>query len=183
MQELFRIISGVISAGILFWYAWQIYSGKSEPPNPASWILWWLIDTIVLITTYISGKPIGLPLGWSLGAGLVVFTIFKKGSWMWSYKETICTISTGLAVYFWLSLGAAAGVIAGAIAIFISGIPIFIDMIRTPYRKTLPVWAFTALACVFTLLGSDGTLVGTIVGWESLVNNIVMSLVVLRDKR
>ncbi|MEW6617038.1 MAG: hypothetical protein AB1333_01305 [Patescibacteria group bacterium] len=182
MQELFRNLAGITSAGILFWYAWRIRSGKNEPPNPASWILWWIIDTTVLIVTYLSGKPIGLPLGWSLGAGFVVLMTLKSGSWMWSYKETLSAISTGIAVFIWIWLGPSSGVIAGAAAIFMSGIPIMLDMIRVPVRDTFPVWFFTALAALFTILGSDWTFVGTVVAWETIAYNVAMCFIVRRQR-
>lgn len=182
IQESFRLIAGLTSGGILLWYAFRIYSGKCEVPNLASWILWWIIDTVVFITTYLSEKPFGLPLGWSLGAFLVVLTIFKRGTWKWSYKETICTIVALITVCIWILLGPEAGVITGAAAIFISGIPIMVDMIRVPVRDTFPVWAFTALAASLTILGSDWTFVGTIVAGETIVYNVAMCFIVRRQR-
>lgn len=182
MKEIIGIAGGIISGANLVFFAWQILVKKVEAPSIASWVLWTVLDVMLLITTVISGKPMWLPLSYTIGATAVTALCLVRGKWSWSYKETVCAVATVIAAYFWQTQGASVGVLAGVVAMTVAGTPLYIDMIREPIRGTFYVWAVTALACVLTLLASDWSFIGTILAWGGLVFNGSLALIVLRGK-
>ncbi|MFA6445797.1 MAG: hypothetical protein WCW14_00915 [Candidatus Paceibacterota bacterium] len=181
-------IGGIISFCVLFWFSIQIWmtkngnDKKSTLPSPASWLMWMVLDSFMLVTTIIAGKPMWLPLSYTAGATFVTIALLVRSTWVWSYKETICAIGAGVSMYVWQKWGAGMGILAGCASMTIAGIPLILDMIRDPIRKTFYVYALVVLACTCTLLGSDWTLSGTALAWGGIAFNGTLALVVLRGK-
>jgi hypothetical protein len=180
---VYSYFGGVVAISVLFWMAWAVWVKKIPSMSSASWFMWTILDGILTWTSY-SAAPseLGwfLPFGWTVGAALCTFVTFFRGVWIWGLRETICALAVSVAVYFWLTISAFAGVISGTIALTVAGIPAAVDMFRVPIRGTFPVWIATAIACIFTLLGSDGTLVGVFLPAGSLIYNLIVAGFVLR---
>jgi hypothetical protein len=121
-----------------------------------------------------------LPFGWTIGAVLCTIATFARGKWTWSWKETLCAICAGIAAYFWLTISAFAGVIAGTFAITLAGIPLAMDMFNAPIRGTFPVWMLTVLSCAFMLIGSDSTVIGVFLPSTSIMFNVMLAGFVLK---
>lgn len=181
MKETLSLFGGIVSAANMVWFAWKVWSLTIPPQSSATWVMWFAIDVLLFVTTLLAGKPIWLPLSYMIGAGTVAIAMFARGKWVWSYRETLCAVATVMAAYYWQTHGAAAGVFAGVIALTAAGIPVFLDMLRNPVRATFPLWALTAVGCIFTLLGSDWTVTGTVLAWGGLTFNGFLALYVLRD--
>lgn len=177
------ILGGIISFCNLLWFTRQIMRIKEGPlPSPASWLMWTLIDGVILTTTWLSDKPIWLPLSYTLGAIAVTAALLARGKWRWSYRETICAIGATAATAVWLLWGSDMGVLAGVAALTIAGTPLLLDMIREPLPETWPVYALTVTACMCTLLASDWTLTGTALAWGGIAFNGLLTMIVLRGK-
>jgi len=182
LKELIAIFGAITIALYLNFYALRIWRGERFPQNPASWLMWLVLDSLVLTTTILAHKPIWLPLAYVIGCAPVTAANFIRGTWKWSKRETFSLIVASIATYLWQTNGADWGVVAGAAAMCTAGIPLYMDMIDKPDRGSFPVWAITALACVCTLIGSDGTLTGMALAIGSLLYNGSLSFVVLRVK-
>ncbi len=183
MREDLGLLGGVLATSILLRYAHAILSRKAQPVSSASWAMWTILDVLLLITTWRAGKPVWLPLGWTIGATLVTISLLLRGEWVWSRKETLSLICATVATIAWQTQGAEFGVIAGTVALTCTGIPLLIDMARAPVRSSFSVWFTTCIACILTLLGSDGSFTGTFLSWGSLLYNATLSLLVLRTPR
>lgn len=183
MKQYVAVIGGIIAVSILLHYAINVWRKKAEAQSVATWLMWTLLDILLLTTTWLAEKPVWLPLGWTVGASLVTLSLFVHGQWVWSRKETLCTIATTVATGVWLTQGAVAGIVAGTLAMTCAGIPLLIDMARNPQRSTFPVWFFTVVACVCTLIGSDWTLASTFLPFGSITYNGILSILALRDRR
>ncbi len=144
--------------------------------------MWVGLDVVLLGSTIQADKPIWLPLSYTIGAVAVTTVLFLRGEWTWTWKEWLCLGGAVVAAYFWIKLGALAGIIAGLTAMSFAGMPIMIDMIKDPIRSTLPMWCVTVVACALTLLGSDWTWAGTLTAAGGISYNSIMSLLVLRGK-
>lgn len=179
MNAIFTYIGGLVAVAVLLWYAYSVWSRKVMPSTPASWLMWTILDILLLGTTLANHKPGWLPGAWTLGASAVTMALFVRGKWSWSYKETICAIGAGVCAVVWLKFGALLGLVAGIAAMNTAGIPNFIDLWRNPIRGTWPVWGFTVLACLFTLLGSDWSFGGVILAASSIAYNGSIMLIVL----
>jgi hypothetical protein len=182
LNSTIGIIGGTVSFLNIFWFAIQTYQGKNPVQNIASWLMWDVIDAIALFITIKAGKPIWLPLSYVLGASSVIVVIIMRGKWRWTGWETSYAIAALLAIAVWLTQKSDIGLLAGAVAINIAGISIYVDMIKAPEPKTFYLWFFTAVAGVITLFGSDWTFGGTVIAWSSIIYNSSLAMVVIRKK-
>lgn len=152
-------------------------------PSTASWLMIAVIDGLLFAATIAAEKPFWFPLSYVVGATFAVVALFIRGTWRWSRRETFCAIAAVVSLYLWQTRGAVVGVCAGAVALTAAGIPMFVEMIYHPIRDMFSTMVFLSLACVFTLLGSDGSLAGTALPWSSLGFNIPLALLTLRRKK
>jgi hypothetical protein len=142
--------------------------------------MWTTIDTILLAATVAAGQPYALPLAYTAGATLDTIALLKRGRWIWGWVETVSAIGATVAMVMWKCYDAEKSIIAAVLAMNIAGIQLLIDMVRKPVPGTLPVWALTCVASVLTLLGSDGSLSGTLLAWSGLNYNAILSALCLR---
>lgn len=180
MKSFFSYFGGAIAVSILLWYAWRIWKKRVEPQSSASWLMWTLLDAVILTCTIAAHKSLWLPLGYVIGALAVTLALFARGTWQWRGTETTCAIGVVVATTIWLTWSAAYGILAGVVAMTFAGAPLCLNLIRNPVRKTWPVWFFTAVACFFTLLGSDWSFAGTVLAWGGVAFDGGLTLVVLR---
>lgn len=182
MDTFFTYFGGFIAVSVLLWYAYNVWTMKVQPSSPASWMMWTVLDSLLLATTLANHQPGWLPGAWTLGAGSATIALFIRGKWSWSYKETICAIGSAICACVWLKYGALLGLLAGITAMNTAGIPNLIDLWRNPIRGTWPVWGFTVVACFCTLLGSDWSFGGIILSLNSMTYNGIILAVVLFKK-
>jgi hypothetical protein len=184
VQTFLTNLGGGIAFGTLLWFAYGVLTRKIPATTPASWLMWAVLDSLLFITTLANHKPGWLPGAWVIGSASVTFALFVRGKWSWSYKETICASCAAIATGVWLHYGAFTGLIAGIFAMNIAGVPNFIDMCRKPVRESWPVWFFTAVACLFTLLGSDWSFEGSTLAATGMIVNGALAVIVLsKDER
>lgn len=178
MKDFFCYLGGIVAFIGAFQYAVRVWIKKVDPCSPASWLMWFVINSIALVTTILSGKPMYLPLSYVVGSASVTIALFMRGRWQWSYKETICAVAAAIATVVWILKGPEDGLVACVIALTAAGVPILLDMFKEPDLKTLAIWTLTSAGCIFTLLGSDWTLTGSILGWGGLAFNGSLSVLV-----
>jgi hypothetical protein len=144
--------------------------------------MWLVLELVILGSTIAAKKPIWLILSYVIGAIIVTTALFCRGTWTWSWKESLCAVFALVATYLWQNLGATVGILSGILAMTAAGIPLFLEMVFDPVKETWSMWAWTALACVFTLIGSDGTFEASGLAWSGVVFNALMIPIVLRGK-
>lgn len=171
---------GVPSTLFLFRYTVQLLCHKAPPTGLASFMMWTVLDTLLLVNTIRNGQPLWMPLGWVLGAGSVTVALCIRGTWHWTRRETLSLIGAVLAATVSMLTSGRWGLVASLTAMMAAGTPILIDNLKVPVRATFMVWFTTVIACILSLLGSDWSFDGTILPWASLVYNGAMSIIVLR---
>lgn len=171
---------GVPSAVFLFRYALQVWFRKAPSTGLASFCMWTVLDVLLLVNTFRTGKPIWLPLGWVLGAASVSLALLARGKWQWTRNETVDAIAAAIAAIVSITCSGVVSLVASVIAMTTAGIPILVENWKQPVRQTFPLWFVTVISCVITLLGSDWSFAGTFLPWCSLAYNGLMSIVVLR---
>jgi hypothetical protein len=163
----------------------MVCAKKIDATSPASWGMWMFLDAILTGASYFSAPTELrwiLPSGWTLGALAVALACVIRGEFSWTWRETLCAVSAGVAAYFWMSMNAEAGVIAGAIAITLAGVPLLVDMSKTPNRGLLPVPIVTCVACTLFIISAHGSFVGVFLPAASLVYNAALIGLLLRKK-
>ncbi len=171
-----------MALGVFLWYAYNVWTRKAHASTGATWVMWVVLDSLLLATTIANNEPGYLPGAWVLGSTSVAIALFVRGKWIWSYKETICAIGAIISAYIWFRYGALIGLMGSITAMNIAGIPNFIDLWRNPIKDTWPVWGFSALSCLLTLIGSDWSLGGIINAVNGIFFNTILLIIVLFKK-
>ena len=181
MEDIFTYYGGLVACGNLTWYAWQVWRKKIPPTSYTSWFMWLILDVLVVLTTYAAHKPIWLPLGWTVGTAFVTWALFLQGTWKWTLSDTICAVGAVVSAVIWLTVGTTYAIIAEATSLIVAGGPLVLETAQKPSREGMPMWSINAVACAFTLLGSDWTLGGSLVAAGSGSYSLVMIYLMLRD--
>lgn len=184
LKELFGYLGPMTSFGTLVWFSSRVLMRKFKKlPSTASWCMIAVVDGVLLAATVAAGKPFWFPLSYVAGASVTTLSLLIRGTWHWSGKETFCAGGAATAAFLWVLQGPAAGVYAGVTALTLAGMPMLVEMWKCPIRETFSLWILLSLACVFTLLGSDGSLVTTALPWSSVAFNMPVALFSLRGKK
>ena len=184
-MNILLYIGAAIATVNLLYSSGKVLLKKAPPTRPASWLMWAVLDSLLTWATYAAAPDKLfwlLPFGWTIGAVACMIATAIRGKWDWRWGETLCAICAGVAAYYWLTISDFAGVVAGTIALTIAGIPMAEDMFFAPIRETFPVWMLTVLACAFSVMGSDGTILGVLIPGSSIVFNLVLCAFVVRKK-
>lgn len=179
-DELLRYIGGGIACLNLCWFAWKVYGRSVPPQSPSSWVMWTVLDGILAAATAKAGKPIWLPLGFVVGAAAVSLSLLIRGRWQWSKRDSFCALCAACAAAVWLTQPGVYGVVAGVLAMYAASMPLTIDLVRAPIWGMRTMFAVTALGSFFSLLGSDGTLAGSLFPTTSVLYNSTMAWIVSR---
>lgn len=182
LKDYIGLFGGVVAVSVLLHYTYNVIRGRVVAASVASWLMWSILDIILLVTTWQAGKPVWLPLGWTVGSGLITISLLKRGQWVWQKTETLSALCALTAAIVWLTQGAVAGIVAGTLAMNFAGFPLLMEMVKRPIRATFHVWFVTCVACALTLIASDGSFAGTFLPWMSLGYNGLLSVLVLRQK-
>lgn len=175
--------AGFPSALFLIRYAYQVFTRKAQPTGFATFLMWTILDVLLLFNTIRNGQPVWLPLGWTVGAGAATIALGIRGIWQWTWRESLSLICATVATIISVLLNGSWGLVASIAAMIAAGTPILIDNIRNPIRETFMIWFVTVVGCVLSLLGSDWSFDGTILPTSSLVYNGAMSIIVLRKAK
>lgn len=183
MKDFLVYLGGGIGCLNLLWVAWGTWRGKVNTTNTATWMMWFVLDVIILGSNIATGKPYLLALGFTIGAAPNLLLHLKRGAWKWTGVETFSACGASIATVLWLVWGGEAGVVAGALAMNFASLPVLRDLWRCPDRTVFPLFAFTAVAGFITLLGTwPWTIGGSFFAGSSTIANTALALVVLRAR-
>jgi len=172
--------AGVPSAIFLLRYAFHVFVRKAPPTGLATFIMWSILDVLLLVNTIRNGQPIWLPFGWVLGATTASVALAIRGSWNWTWRESLSLAGATTAATVSVLMDGRFGLIASIVAMTIAGAPLLVDNLKNPVRQTFMLWFVTVIGCVLSLVGSDWSFDGTVLPWSSLAYNGAMAIIVLR---
>ena len=175
--------AGVPSALFLLRYAYQVFTRQAPATGLATFLMWSILDCLLLINTIRNGQPIWLPFGWVVGATTATIVLLIRGEWIWTWRETLSLVCATLAAIASIIFSGRGGLIATIFAMLAAGMPILIDNLKVPVRATFMLWFVTAVGCILSICGSDGSIDGTMLPISSLLYNGFMAYIVLRKPK
>ncbi len=148
---LFTIASAVIAA---IGYLVIIFGVlcRNDKLNFATWMLWTVLDVIVLVNTIKAGADATLVWVFSLGSGCTAIILLCKKQIAWGKVETFIAALVGICIVLNLCYDATAGIIFGTVATVAAGIPNALTLYRVMpnIRITVSVLCmFAASALIF----------------------------------
>lgn len=120
MQEVMQYMAGALFFGAFIPYSIQILRGKAHP-SKATWIVWAVMDIMIMVQMKFQGNANGQIIGASLGAGFVAAIVIKYGEPGWTLMEKICMGLSGLGLVFWLATGDAFNAMLISLAVLLIG--------------------------------------------------------------
>ena len=157
-KNLLNTVSGIAGFSVTLAFGiWLLAQPNSQILNVASWVMWTLLDGVVVALALKGGnkKPY-LFIGWTAAAILVTTSMLWNGAvWQIGFAEMVSITAVAVATYLWWTNKWGMGLIACAIAMFVAGIPQVVNFWHVPAQSTWWLWAGTAAACVLSIAGSE----------------------------
>lgn len=182
IRILLTFTAGLLSFINLSVCAYGMHTGKVPTNNTSTWIMWVVLDILILICTIAADQSPWLAWSYVLGASFILFMHFKKGKWKWTWVEGLSITVTVAATIWWQLTSAEEGVVATVIAMNTAGIPAAYDMWRKPARPAFWLFANTAIACLLMQLGTETpwTFANSALAVGGFVFNTTVALFTLR---
>lgn len=152
-----NIASGITGFSVTFIFGiWLLWQPDSQNLNVTSWVLWTLMDSVLVALAIRGGnKRPFLFIGWTVAAALVsVSALINGATWKLGFAEWVSIAGVAVAICFWLKNNSGYGLYACAIALFLAGVPQISDFWDVPATGTWWLWVGTAIACTLSILGS-----------------------------
>lgn len=150
-----EILSGVITIPVYLLLFHHLKKGNTKE-NLLSWILWVILDVIVLESVISKHGNFILQLSYVIGGTCIVITIFKSSERTWDLFKLGVVLLVGVCIYLREKSGPSAATVMGTIAVLIAGVPEIIDAYKKPEDTSFLVWLGFMLACVISIFaGKD----------------------------
>ena len=179
-NQLLINLGGIIAFVTLAVFSFQIWIEKVKPISSATWSMFVLIDLILLVSSYFAGKPYMLPLGYTVGALMVTAAHFKRGQWIWTWKEGLSLGVMLASTVVWLAnIESVWGVYASIGAMLAAGAPMYYSLWNKPDKDIRWMLIATAIAGTISILGADFEVFSTYaVGLSGLLYNGSLAIIV-----
>ena len=149
------LFGGLVALASQFVWMWGTWKGTMHL-NIATWFLWSIIDTAVLLSSLAGGAPAPfLAVGLAVGAILVTITLFFKGTWHWGVLETVCVLITLSCLGLWYIAGPIVALVSLTLGKYcVAGIPTLVSAYRHPEPSQSWVWWLGTFGAVTNIFAS-----------------------------
>jgi hypothetical protein len=134
------------------------------PLNLATWSMWVVIDTCLLVSIVSAGnkRPWSM-IGFETGACTITLIALAKlisgnGEWSWGNTESIAAICVLIALAVWKLTSGNGGVISITTAMYIAMYPTFVDQWHNPNGQDPWFWGACSLGCALEFIGKPKTI-------------------------
>jgi hypothetical protein len=157
------------------------------PLNPATWMLWFTIDFLLIGALIKAGKPYLMMAVFATGTAAIMLISgynFATGRtpFVWGNGETATVIAAVVAVIVWKrSSNNNIGVVMTTLAMLIAGVPTWIDAYHKPEEADILFWTMSAVACFMTYLGTPKSFYGSFMPIAGVLSNgVIIGLALTR---
>ncbi len=152
MKDALSVIAGLLSIIGTIPYIRAILCGKTKPAK-ASWIIWVILDTIVLAGMFAKHAVNGQILGSTIGAAVIVILALKYGIPGWTKLDKFCFAGAILGIVLWQTFSnPVLGIITSLSVGFLGSIPTFASAWKDPSREDKRAWTIFFIACVCAII-------------------------------
>ncbi len=172
---------------LAFVYLTTVLLMQNIPLNFATWALWVLIDTSLLVSMVKAGnKRPWIMIGFATGAttiALIALTKLLMGitAMSWGNPETLAAVAVAIALTIWKFTSNNAGVVSITVAMYVAMIPTLIDGWTKPVGQDPWFWGVCAIACLLTYIGSPKTIAGRFMPALGTFFNGLMAVLAFRQ--
>lgn len=130
-HTVIQLIAGIVAFIAYIPLAIGIFRDTAKQ-SFAAFLLWAMLDTIAMATTWIQEGNHWLALGNVIGSTAITVLLIVKKQVSWSRIETITAFLVIVCLTIWYSMGETAGIIASSLAVVIASFPQMVDTFRNP---------------------------------------------------
>jgi len=151
MKEIFSVIAGLLFVIGYVPYIIAIVKKKTKPAK-ASWIIWGVLDTIVIAGMIAADSLNGQMIGVFIGVWIVIILTLKYGSSGWTKLDKICLAGAVIGIILWqIFNNPVLGILISLGITSMGSIPTFVSAWQDPSRENKAGWTLFWFSCVFAL--------------------------------
>lgn len=148
-KETLSTLAGVMIVVAFVPYIWTICRDRKLPlgtpgktePSKASWLIWGILDTIMLAGMLVKHTAGGLIIGAVIGVWIVFFITLKYGKPGWNLLDKFCLGTVLMAISLWFIRGDANwGIVVSCGGLLLGGFPTFKSVWEDPSRENFLAW-------------------------------------------
>ncbi|MFA5098997.1 MAG: hypothetical protein WC461_02155 [Candidatus Paceibacterota bacterium] len=141
MKEALSVLAGLLSIVALVPYIRGILRKETRPAK-ASWVVWAIVDVVILASMYAKGVVNGQIIGTVVGCLIVTVLALKYGAPGWTKLDKFCLIGAVLGIFIWQMSGEAIhGIVIALTVSAIGSVPTFVSAWEDHRRENKPAWA------------------------------------------
>lgn len=180
------VVAGSAVTLLGFIYLMLVLTMQAVPLNPATWILWTVLDAFIAYSMVKAQHPSAkIMVAFTIGAGIIALLSIRQlvmGTivWQWGTTETFTAIC--FAVLFVIRLMSASHKLSinmGATAMFVAGIPMLIDSWNKPEAQDALFWGMSTFGWLLTLSGTKKSFTGWYMPVGGAVFNGLITVIAL----
>ena len=150
LRQLFSVLSGVFIIAGYVPYIISIVKKKTVPAK-ASWLIWAILDTILLYGMFLRHAVNAQIVGTVLVIWIVVLLAFKYGKSGWTNLDKFCVSATGVGILLIL-INPTWSIFLLAVTSFIGAFPTFRSAWHDPSKEDKLTWTLYWISCVLTVI-------------------------------
>ena len=143
-HKVLQLIAGIVAFLAYIPLAFGIFRDTAKQ-SFAAFLLWAMLDTIAVVTTWIEQGHHWLALGNVIGSTVITVLLIVKKQVSWSRIESITALLVIICLAIWYSMGETAGIIASSLAVLIASFPQMVETYRNP--SGTPQTAYMIFLC------------------------------------
>lgn len=150
-MQILSVLSFIFILASYVPYIQAIRKGTTKPAK-ASWVIWGLLDTIILAAMIAKGTVNYQIVGTIFGVWTVMYLAVRRGEPGWTNLDKFCLTGSALAVVIWQIFDSPTlGLAASLAANFIGSIPTLGKTWDDPKQENKLAWTLGWISCVLTV--------------------------------
>lgn len=182
---IFGIVGGIFSAIAFIPYIIEIIK-KGVKPNRASWIIWNVTNTILLVSYFSVGarETIFLPIVYFACAFIVLLLSLKYGVSAWSRLDYVSLTVSGLSLIIWfLTKNPLLALLMNLVMDTVAYLPTIKKSYIDPLSESRIAWLFFFLGSFLNLFAINSVSFGIIIyPIINVITNGVLVIILFRKK-
>ena len=126
---------------------------KETIPAKATWIIWAILDTVILAGMYFKNALNGQIIGAVIGTSIVAIISLKYGKSGWTKLDKVCFGGAVIGILLWKTFGdPLLGIIICLIVAFIGCFPTFSSAWKHPELENKFAWTIWFISCLLAVI-------------------------------
>lgn len=152
MKDALSVIAGLLAFIGIIPYIYGILREETKPAK-ASWIIWTVLDIIVLAGMFAKHAVNGQILGATIGAAVIAILALKYGVPGWTKLDRFCFAGAILGIVLWQAFSnPTLGIITSLSVAFIGSIPTFASAWKDPKRENKLAWTIAFISSICAII-------------------------------